>query len=319
MAAGIDEAVKLRMQAIADALDISVYDPLRDAVRAPVQPNEIDGIIIRQGFGTPGSKQTYPKGYPATFPGLGFGLDDKLPGVAYASGTFLDILLQALNDELSGILRRGEIWFEWNGTDLSQFDSKVEGATVTSSSASVVAEAGKNWIQLSSTATGGDLAQDAVYLPITVTPPSADYFIVADFVSKVTLTQGNLNHVGAVLFTRYSSPTSLYMMHYSSYNPTAQIAIQSIGKVVTTYAQIGGFMDSPLLGTGPNPSSGIIDMECGVEGSSIVRGSLGNVQGVNDISSPIVAVGKAGIAATSNTQAGTVTNLFRNIRCYTAV
>lgn len=94
--------LKLYMQTLADALDTSVHDTVKDQVRAPVLASEVDGIIARYGFGTPSPKGSYPVGYPINLFGLGFDFEGKQPGAAYEANTFLDFLLKAMTYVLGG-------------------------------------------------------------------------------------------------------------------------------------------------------------------------------------------------------------------------
>ena len=80
--------------------------------------------------------------------------------------------------------------FQWNETDLTQFDAKVDGAAVSASVVGVVAFAGKNWISFDVTSGAGDVHTSSTILPITAVPPTADYLIMADFLNT-TLGSGN--------------------------------------------------------------------------------------------------------------------------------
>lgn len=301
------DGVKARMQVMADALDISELDSVTDQVRAPVRTDEIAGIIARYGFGSESPKGTYPEGYPITFPGVYPGFGTKLPGVAYRTDTFLDFLLRALGAEISGMFGLGATWFEWNGTDLSQFDAVVQGSQVASGGASVIASAGVNWVQITSTATGvptSDISA-ATVLPISIAPPSANYIVLADFISVVQA--GTV--VGAYILSRFTSTSSAYLVRFQSGSTPHEANKLTAGE---TISQLGVSQSDPgPIAVGTGMSIGI-----SVDGASIVKPQFGEIQVIADTTSPIAAAGQAAIGVSpGNTGGATTTCAFRNIRC----
>jgi hypothetical protein len=203
-------------------------------------------------------------------------------------------------------------WFKWNDTDLTQFDSVVQGGGVTAHVAQVVSYGGVNWIDLRVTANGagGTGNNNGIVLPISATPPSADYVIAYDFISRETVS----NVVGAGAMVRFVSITQAYYCRYSS---RTTIPIQDFGKCIAGPAlQRFEDMDDPRLG-------GIdrgVRMALSVQGTgagAIAKMIVGEPTLYLD-TSPYDAVGKAALFQTTGGVVGSTRNYFRNIRCYRA-
>jgi len=105
-------------------------------------------------------------------------------------------------------------FFEWNGTDLSQFSAKVEGPTVVSSDVQVVDEYGVSWIEISATfgATPGDYAKSAIYLPINITPPSNSFFVC-----DVASVSSNSRYPMGGLASRFTAVNHAYVLIWRDY------------------------------------------------------------------------------------------------------
>ena len=303
------DAIKARMQSMGDALDTSELDSSTDQVRAPVRDDEVDGIITRYGFGSEPPKDVYPKGYPITFPGIYPSFGSELPGVAYRSDTFLDFLLRALGAEMSAATNLGQVWFEWNGVDLTEFDSLVYGSQVSTGSRALVNIAGTNWVQISSTSTGtpGSEISTATILPVSTAPPSADYVVFADFLSVVQA--GTI--AGAYVFARFASVSSSYLVRFhdaSTANPQ-EVKKLTTGETVNNLGVAQSDLTYIAVNTG-------MTLGISAEGSTIIKSQLGEVQIIADTSSPITAVGKAAIGVSPGSAvSATATCAFRNIRC----
>lgn len=225
----------------------------------------------------------------------------------------------ALRDATIALQRQslGAPWFEWNATDLSQFDSETDGSHVNSSTWSVVSLVGLNWIQgVVNTTFGGGAngVTTSSILKMTATPPTADYLVVADFLSTETPTGGA---IGAGVVARVSGVSANQGDGYL-YRVGAASAGQEMRKFTDAeaFTQLGTVMADPDV-TSLN-LGGRLWLE--VRGSSLVtaRSSGGERQHVADTSSPFTAVGQAGLFASTSGAAGTdqATVLFRNVRCF---
>jgi len=98
-------------------------------------------------------------------------------------------------------------WFEWNGIDLTQFDSHILGDDIEQATSSVLAYSGDNWLRLKITYIAGDTGQAGIILlPITATPPSPDYTIEAEIYLKTQ--QGST--IGPGLMVRFDGTDTFY-------------------------------------------------------------------------------------------------------------
>ncbi|MHC4818896.1 MAG: hypothetical protein ACYTF8_12655, partial [Planctomycetota bacterium] len=206
----------------------------------------------------------------------------------------------------------GAPWFEWNGTDLLQFGTPVVGANVTAQVVAVEALAGLNWIGMDVTASGGsnDFVE-GVALPISATPPTADYAIVADFVNIVA---GGSNEIGAVVLARYDGADSGYGLHVANQGAAQQESSRWNGGIRTA---MGPNMSEPNIAAVDQGARLLLSVR-GTGTEALIETAVGKRYLKID-TAPIVSVGKAGLLCTTNGVATQVKNLFRNIRCYSLV
>lgn len=199
-------------------------------------------------------------------------------------------------------------WFEWNGVDLTQFDSAVVGANVGSNTVAVETYAGLEWIGIDLTAavTPTTKLDSGIVLPISATPPTANYRVECDFIN--TASTGTA--IGAWVWARFNGSNAGYSGIFESNAGPHRKAL----KVTSgTAAPIGPAADGPnITGSGMGSKLSVV-----VEGSSIVQVLGGQAILAPDTSSPIASTGKAAIGSTVNILSFIRTkNLFRNIRCF---
>lgn len=204
-------------------------------------------------------------------------------------------------------------WFEWNGEDLDQFDTREAGPGLASSSAGVVTYAGLKWVSLGASSSGvaGNAAQQAVVLPIAATPPSANYRIECDVIA--------INYpstlVGAGIVMRFASAQQYYLNRYNdtAAGATGQIRLDRVGSGYTV-TQMGKSVTEPQI-----TAHAGVTLKARVEGESIVTMEQGTPQLIPHTSSPITAAGRAGLfcSVSGVINAGAV-HYFRNIRCFAA-
>jgi len=206
-------------------------------------------------------------------------------------------------------------WWEWNGVDMTQFDAVVEGAQVAGHVAQVVTYRGFNWIELAVTSAGGATTgpNAGIVLPITQTPPSADYVIAFDFVS-ITVSS---NVVGACGVVRFVDMSTAYFVRY---NNRAAAPIQDFGKFKAVES-IDRFedMDDPRLG-GLNVGVRMaVSIQAGDQGVGALAKMIVGEPTLYIDSAPHTAVGRAGLFQTTGGLTSTTTrNYYRNVRCYRA-
>lgn len=205
-------------------------------------------------------------------------------------------------------------WFEWNGTDLSQFDPVVYGPNVNqpSSAVDVVDYAGLKWIRMKtaaySTATTGN--KGGMVLPISQTPPSADYVVMIDFLSTGPV--GTFDAVGAGIAARFLDLEHGYICRYIAGSPASGTTSEDIARLNTSFT-----MTQLLQLADPSLSAAYTGMFMGmaVEGQ-LIRALIGEKAFASDATH--TAAGKAGLFNTnSGIGAITVENYYRNVRCYT--
>jgi len=199
------------------------------------------------------------------------------------------------------------VWWEWNGEDLSQFGDLVDGSNVTSSSAQVVTYGGIKWIELDVTATSGNMTSSGSILPILANPPSANYGIMADVLSKQAATSGR---IGACVATRFDGDETYY-----SFGPNLRgSSLLKIRKAVAgpTAPVVGVEMGDPDIDA--NNLGTHIELE--TIGESVVTAIAGEQQIYYDTSSPITEAGAPAILTSTIDVSGNAINLFRNIRCF---
>lgn len=207
-------------------------------------------------------------------------------------------------------------WFEWNGTDLTQFGTAVAGANVTGHTESVVSLGGFNWISMEVTTNGGNSVTGGVVLPIAADPPGADYGIVYEFIVINSLLGTNL--VGAGGLVRYTSLTSAYSAFYNN-TTGAGAGTQVMGRfgagpAPTNYQN----MDDPRFSAVNRGTRIGLSAQSGAgDASALLRMIIGEPALYFD-KTPITATGQAALWKTNASLVGTSTVLFRNIKCFTA-
>ena len=118
------------------------------------------------------------------------------------------------------------VWLSWNGVDLTQFDTKVDGTDITSSTISVVNFQGVNWIKfeiIADNTHGTDnlyVAARSTVLPISKTPFPDDFLMTATVVAENSITIGSPPH--ALLCYNYTALQNSYIadwkIRYSGFN-----------------------------------------------------------------------------------------------------
>lgn len=203
-------------------------------------------------------------------------------------------------------------WFEWNGLNLTQFDSPIYGPNVIvgSSAVDVQSYAGVNWIRMrvAADASANTGNKGGIILPISATPPSADYVVIADFIAKLFPTA--LDVIGAGVIARSTSLETGYLTRYS-YGTPSGANNQYLSRLNSGYTMTNflGLDDPSLVNVDDGMTIGVA-----VEGQHI-RALLGE-KGTK-IDSAHTAAGKAGLFQTNNGQNAITTECYyRNIRCY---
>ena len=214
-----------------------------------------------------------------------------------------------------------QAFFEWNGTDLTQFDSAVSQTGI-SMTAAVAAYNGLNWVDLSvvyNAATVPPTSGLFALLPITITPPSADYMITADVMVPQHVGDGRAYPMLAVRGDYAVGVKTFYRIYWATSGPPAGSATFFLQRVSTTTLPVNLQTFSSglaVLGDGQG-----LTMRLSAEGSTMLKAMPHVVDKwiYRDNSSPITAVGKAAIGVSQSTQTlGSFTRhyLFRNIRLY---
>lgn len=208
----------------------------------------------------------------------------------------------------------GAPWFEWNGTDLTQFDSPVYGPYINqgSSIVAVVSYAGVNWIRMRSATNAGSSSgnQTGIVLPISTTPPSADYVVLAEFISKVR--SGVNDSVGAGVVARFTDLEHGYVFRYKNGTAVSGQGNQDIVRLNTGYS-----MTALIYLADPKVVANDQGIFMGIAVEGQIHRALAGEKGIA-VDSTHTAVGKAGLLQSTNGLGSTVTeNYFRSIRCYT--
>lgn len=218
---------------------------------------------------------------------------------------------------LGGMLRFFKVnpapWFQWNGTDLSQFGSTVAGDGVTASNATVVTYGGMNWVDLTVTGNGAGVSgiRNGFILPIIKTPPSIDYAIAFDFVSRQVI--GNTVGAGAVL--RFLGLDEGY---YCRYNNRSSAPIQDFGRMIAGPAlERYEDLEDPYLDGLDRGCRMAMMVENIDENGVLVKMVIGE-QATYLETDPYNSVGQAGLFQTTSGAVGTTRNYYRNIKCYLA-
>lgn len=228
----------------------------------------------------------------------------------------------ALRDALIAVQKEtyGAPWFEWNGTDLTQFDSKIDRERVSSSTVQVESICGTNWVTISTTSLAGGSPNGyntATVLPITTTPPSADYVVVADYLN---LTATGTTNVQAGVALRYGSQVGYFTR-------VSTRALQSQGRFawsgsVSSVVTIGPDLSDPTF-SGVDQGSRLVGEVRGGDGGSDVLLSMQGCGGewlrCRETTNLITAAGQAAIWTGTSAASATIKNAFRRIRCYTVL
>lgn len=236
----------------------------------------------------------------------------------------------------------GSVFFRWNQTDLSQFNSVVLGDNATGSTAAVVSYAGENWVGLTLThqATASNQRQN-MYLPINVVPPSANYTTEAD-IAMITFSADAFQLCGAILGVRWASTISGYILPHLQVNATGilnfpwQVPQKLVSPETGNSTSISTLATNLRRSGGKNTvfSTGTADVETVLAGVNegwerVVFGAQGTGATVSlrrrvidsrvysDASSPITSVGKPTLGMTGHNNSATRTHVayFKNIIC----
>ena len=195
-------------------------------------------------------------------------VDDTVPG-ALDGDRFHVSHLNALRDkqDLIAQLTGLPLLWQWNGTDLTQFGTKVEGAAIDDSEVAAVSYFGKTVVRIRAeggSTPDGEYAENMVIVPLTVPNLPTNYFVVADFL------QGALDSDGAVLGVRMgtSSTPSLvdgYVLMQRRAQANWDLGLTEVGPAYTSIATIEG------IGAG---DQGGLRIGLGVEAASILHSSV---------------------------------------------
>jgi hypothetical protein len=247
----------------------------------------------------------------------GLGLDNttEMPNLTDHTDDHRTSQILAVRDSIIALEQQslGAPWFRWNKTDLTQFDSELVGANISAHTIAVEAHAGVNWIAIDATSGAGtDFGDSGVFLPITATPPSGSYAILADFIN---LTSGNSDQVGALVAVRLADVDNMYIARMNAW--TSVVASVNSLKAGTS-AQLGPTVAALAL-TAVDQGSRLA-LRCRGDGSAVqLHASMNSELQLRDASSPLTATGKAAIGCSTNAAATQVKNIFRNISCYALV
>lgn len=260
-----------------------------------------------------GSKTPFGGGGPIHEFGAGTasGLLDS-NGNVYSIGAFIEEGYIKIEDgRLVAVLAASpEPWFEWNGTDLSQFDAEVVGSNVTAHDESFVTYRGFNWIRMTTTSSGGTTAESGVVLPISTQPPNSNYVIAFDFISINT----SSNVVGAGAVVRFVSMSQAYYIGYVNrvVPPIHDFGRLDAGETITRFQN----MDDPRL-SGINRGC---RMALSVSGGSdgVIAKMIVGEPAIYADDSPHNDGGKAGLFNSTRGVSGPCENYYRAIRCYDA-
>jgi hypothetical protein len=211
-------------------------------------------------------------------------------------------------------LEYGSLWFEWNGVDLSQFDSAVNGSKVSSSTWSVETFCGLTWIQGSVTIGGAvpaNLTESLTVLPILKTPPTDNNLIIVDWLSwQATNTSWQLPFI----MPRYVGISEFYGIFFGddTVDDPQRICRASAGGTITV---LGDAMADPVSMV--NQQNGM-ELGLAIQGNAMLKGYLGERQTIADTSGLVSASGACAIGTATALGAGyTGINRFRRLRCYT--
>lgn len=201
-------------------------------------------------------------------------------------------------------------FFEWNGTDLTQFGSLVQG-TNNSQTASVVSSLGLNWISISGNATGnpGNETPALSFLPILSAPPSSGYLVRVDAVPVVLSSSQCVMGIGLRAAERTGKMSDMYGFYSVTTSQCQLVEITNESKTVYH-----------TLTTGETfAANDAITIWFAVEGESLLQGQFIKQFGQRDTSGTHTssASGCCGlIGGGNNSGTNSYTVYYRNLRCY---
>jgi hypothetical protein len=211
-----------------------------------------------------------------------------------------------------------KVLWEWNGTDITEFDTKVDGSNVASSTVAFVSDyRGQSWISMSVTsdATATNMITCATILPISLaafTPPSADYGIFAEYIC-VQWSDGSNATNGAGVWVRLDPAST-----GSGYGYRQKNMLGATSRMATFIASGGG---SPSVSDGSaHYGSAASQGEGGAllyhhEGNVVQAGWLGERYRFSDSGATTTAANQGAIFTSVESIASqTVVNYFRNIK-----
>jgi hypothetical protein len=222
-------------------------------------------------------------------------------------------IAKALWPQFEGSSPYSEPWFVWNSKDLTQFDSVVYGPQVNqgSSIVDVVTYVGLKWIRMKIVSTAGATSgTDAgMVLPISVDPPSTDYVVLAEFISRTR--SGARDTVGAGVVARFQDMEHGYTFRYEVGNPLVGFTEQSLATLDPGYT-----MRRLVKMADPRIDTNDQGMFIGVAVEGPIIRALGGEKSIFADQS-YTAKGKAGLfQSTVGEPSATVENYYRSIRCY---
>lgn len=201
------------------------------------------------------------------------------------------------------------VW-TWNGADVTQFDTKVDGGDVASSVISVATEGGVAWVKLVVTGDGSvaNWGAATTLLPILCTPSSVNYGIECDY---MCLDGGASNYAGAVCGVRWDG-TNLYGV----YNGTqaAELVYPTTFPSATATPRYASFANADGKG-----QTFVIQTEGDGAGANHIKHGPNGTLFSQIVTGGISAVGAAAIGVTAGATSNVVEGLYRNIRIFEVV
>ena len=230
--------------------------------------------------------------------------------LAYSPGRWLSSTV--LDGSATASATATPFW-EWNGTDTSQFDSIVEGSAVTASSLSTATAGGRTWVEFTASAVG-TVGSNALYkcavAPISVVPPSPDYKITYDMMCS-DFGGGYLCQGAAARWTSGTDSGNFYFETTNGGN--IWIGLVEAGRLDASHYRSEADVATYNSTTDMQRSEFTVADE-----SLIYTRILGCDHGLNDTSGALTAAGQPGILAgiTGGVGTKTIKALFSNIQCW---
>lgn len=292
--------------------DATIYLP-------PPSPQTIGAAVTVASLGTNTAYVYAPSGSTIHDTWIVYPITNSVPPV-----TFVQVS-EKRYEQIGGPMER--VWVEWNGLDLSQFDSPIDGDLVNSSSdLSVQTTGGVNWIWLGATSTGssGAWPRTTRMLPFSKMPPTNNYRIDTSFVPETVLVYSTDTYYQAGVFCRLvrGSPDKAYFAMCRFFDLSASVTRQGVwsGNNVASLTQLGGFIEGPPLNATPDKDEGIrFGLSCRHDAASPTRVTLMSHAGIeqqlcDDTGSPLLS-GKCGLMTMANTTLGaTCSNYYKDIK-----